>query len=102
MILKSEGTHRDFAVSGSFGKYDYETVPQRVVSPFAVEDKWGYTPLGADGAPELYDLGADPLAQRDVAGEHADVVKSMHERFVAHLKEHNAPEATLGFWEAKK
>jgi len=102
VIQSGEGTHRDFAVSGSFGKYDYETVPERVVTPFAVEDKWGYAPLGAAGAPELYDLGADPLAQKDVAGEHPDVVKSMHERFVAHLKEHNAPEATVGFWEAKK
>ena len=75
-------------------------MPERVVTPFAIEDKWGYAPLGAEGAPELYDLGADPLAQKDIAADNPDVVKSMHERFVAHLKEHNAPEAIVGFWEA--
>jgi hypothetical protein len=39
----------------------------KVSSPFLVTDRWGYTPIGVEGRPELYDLGVDPLAVNDLA-----------------------------------
>ncbi len=97
-VLSGTGTHRDFAVTGCFLAPDGSTPPRRASTPFLVTDRWGYAPVGAYGRPELYDLTGDPLAEHDVAADNPEVVGELHELFLAHLKEHRAPEEVLDLW----
>ena len=60
--------------------------------------KWGYTPVGAYGTPELYDLTTDPLAEKDISKDNEEIVREMHEILLSHLKEHNATEDALKCW----
>ena len=66
--------------------------------PFLVTDRWGYAPVGAYGQPELYDLTADPTAANDIAADHSGVVNDLHNLFMAHLSDHQAPEAFAALW----
>jgi arylsulfatase A-like enzyme len=97
-ILSGEPSHRDIAVSGCCIHASGDARPRKAVTPFVVAETWGYAPVGAQGKQELYDLAADPLAETDVAADHPDVVAALHERFIAHLQEHHAPDATIALW----
>jgi len=99
-ILSGEPSHRDVAVSGCCIHAPAEGRPRKAVTPFVVSPRWGYAPVGARGARELYDLAADPLAAHDVADANPSIVADLHERFLAHLQAHNAPEATIALWQS--
>jgi len=99
-ILEGKPSHRDVAVTGCCIHPKGDARPKRAVTPFVVTDRWGYAPVGACGRQELYDLAADPLAARDVAASHPDTVADLHARFIAHLRQHNAPEATIALWQS--
>ncbi|HIE29453.1 TPA: hypothetical protein EYP66_19465 [Candidatus Poribacteria bacterium] len=93
------GHHRDFVVSGCHLRTNQPgAIPRKATTPFLVTSKWGYAPVGANGAPELYDLSADAMAVDDIAVENEVVVKEMHELLISYLQEHNAPEDALNFW----
>jgi arylsulfatase A-like enzyme len=97
-ILGGGPSHRDVAVTGCFVRAEGDARPRKACTPFLVTDRWGYAPVGARGTQELYDLTRDPLAETDVAGEHPRVVAALHGRFIAHLREHRAPEPTIALW----
>ncbi len=100
-LLAGKGLHRDIAVSGNYGKHDYDGERQIGEPPFVVGEKWGYAPMGADGSPELYDLLADPLPERNVAEGNDAAIAEMHNLFVGHLEAHKAPQAMLEFWQSR-
>ena len=54
--------------------------PPNAVTPFVVDGKWGYTAVGANGTPELYDYANDPNAANDVLDDHASVANEMQEK----------------------
>jgi hypothetical protein len=64
-----------------------------------ITDRWGYAPVGAQGRPELYDLSADPLAQIDVAADHASLLGELHAAFLDHLRAHGASREFLALWQ---
>jgi arylsulfatase A-like enzyme len=98
-ILRSgSGAHREFAVSGCCVAPGAGGVPAKASTPFVVTEKWGYAPIGAEGRAELYDVAADPLAAKDVAAAHPDVVKEMHGLLVKHLRDCGATDDTVGLW----
>jgi len=83
---------RDCAISASFGKLDYDTLPQKATTPVVYTQKWAYAPIGAEGERELYDLGADPACDANVAADHADVCDDLHTRLLGWLDGIDAPE----------
>jgi arylsulfatase A-like enzyme len=77
-LRAGSGHHRDFAVSGCYIRARQAgSIPHKATTPFLVTEKWGYAPVGANGAPELYDLSADPLAANDISTDHEDVVTKL-------------------------
>lgn len=102
VLRQANGQHRDLVVSGChLNPRQGSNVPSKASTPFAVTSEWGYAPVGAEGNPELYRLSDDPLADNDVAADNPDVVGEMHERFLAHLREHSAPDQLLACWGSK-
>jgi arylsulfatase A-like enzyme len=97
-LRNGDGSHRDLAVSGSHLRAQPGDIPAKASTPFVVDERWGYAPVGAAGQPELYDLAADPLAATDVADANPDVVATMHERFLAHLRANRAPAELVNAW----
>ncbi|MBN2308646.1 MAG: sulfatase [Candidatus Hydrogenedentes bacterium] len=102
-VLDGGERHRDCAVAGchiavAADDADGGSRPNRCTTPFLYAGQWGYAPVGAFGRPELYDVSADPLAETDVAEAHPDVVADLHDRFIAYLREHDAPEAFVTLW----
>jgi len=73
-------------------------VPRKATTPFLITKKWGYAPVGANGAPELYDISADPLAAEDILADNENIVREMHDLLISHLKEHDAPDDALRCW----
>ena len=97
-LRNSGGEHRDYAVTGCHIGARDGIVPQRATTPFLVTERWGYAPVGADGTPELFDLSVDALAENNIAADNAGLVAELHEMFMTHLVEHNAPEHFLALW----
>lgn len=98
-LRSGSGHHRDVAVSGCFIRSSENgSVPRKATTPFLTITKWGYAPVGANGAPELYDLTVDPLAAEDVSADNEGVVREMHDLLVSYLKEYDAPEGALKCW----
>jgi arylsulfatase A-like enzyme len=97
-LRASGGKHREFVVSGCFGRSSDGKAPARASTPFLVTEKWGYAPIGAQGQPELYDLAHDPLAARDVAAAHANLVREMNGLLAKHLRDAGAGDDTVKLW----
>jgi len=97
-LLKREGKHRDFTVSGCHVRTPDSQPPRKAVTPFLVTDQWGYAPVGALGSPELFDLSTDGLAETDVAQDHMDIVRELHPLLLDHLAEHGASDAFTSLW----
>ena len=97
-LVAGETEHREYAVTGCHIGARDGSIPRRATTPFLVTPQWGYAPVGEYGNPELFDLSADPLAEQNIAADHQSVVSELHALFMAHLREHNAPEAFLDLW----
>ena len=98
-LRSGKGHHRDFVVSGCHLRAkEAGSIPNKASTPFVINDRWGYAPVGADGKPELYDLNVDPLAENDIAGDNESVVKEMHDLLISHLVEHDAPKEAMECW----
>lgn len=102
ILSGSNADHRDYVVSGSHIslKGSASGIPPSATTPFLVTKPWGYAPVGAGGAPELYDISKDPYATQDLAGDNRAVVKEMHGIFLQHLRDHNADDESLKMWES--
>ena len=98
-VLNGTSLHRECAVSGCHVHTEGSAPPRKASTPFLVTDRWGYTPVGARGWCELYDLTADPLAQTDVAADHPGEIAELYEQLLAHLHAYGAPEAMLSLWQ---
>jgi len=97
-VLSSAGTGRDLAVSASFIEPKDGEFPRKAATPFVIRDTWGYAPIGASGVPELYDLGTDPMATRDLISENSGVAEELNSAFADHLRRHGAGDADISFW----
>jgi arylsulfatase A-like enzyme len=102
-VVTGTGTrHRDCALAATHENWqrrvDDGRLPKGATTPFLVTEAWGYAPLGAAGDPELFDLGADPLAEQNVAASHPDTVEAMKAQFLAHIAALPGGDAACGFW----
>ena len=69
-------------------------------TPFLRAGDWGYAPVGPDGPPQLFDLAADPRAERDVAEANRATVAELHELLLASLREYGAADTVQALWRA--
>ncbi|MDE0191809.1 MAG: sulfatase-like hydrolase/transferase, partial [Gammaproteobacteria bacterium] len=96
-LLESRPDHRDLAVTGTFVRPgDDGRLPSKCVTPWVTDGRWGLAPVGASGAPELYDIVADPFAENDVAGINPEAVRNLRDGLTAHLRQHGAREGLIG------
>jgi len=95
-LIGDASSHRKYAVSGSY--IPGNRLPRKATTPFLITERWGYTPVGRDGKPELYELSRDPLAENDVSEDNPDVVKELHDLFIEHLRFHGATEDFISLW----
>lgn len=98
-VLQGGGRHRPYVVSGCHVRSETGAPPRKAVTPFLIDGRWGYAPVGAYDRPELYDIQADPLATRDVSAEHPDQLAGLHALLLEHLAAHGASEAVLDLWQ---
>jgi len=99
---QDEGPFRELAVSGAFMRPTGEgTIGPRHSTPVIYAKQWAYAPVGADGERELFDLGHDPYAETNVAGDHADVADELHRRFLDWLTDLDAPPELVGLFSRK-
>ena len=72
--------------------------PRGVNTPFLVTEEYGYAPVGEDGTAQLFDLAADPLAERPLGAGSADLDEG-RTRLSALLQEIDAPPRLLEFFD---
>ena len=102
-LLAGGGTLRDLVITGAHARPAAATpneLPARASTPFLRTGQWGYAPVGPDGAPQLFDLGADPLAEQDVAAANRATVNELHELFLHTLGDYGASDAVQALWRA--
>ncbi len=99
-IGSGAGKRREFVVTGCHASPVRGWCPAKASTPFVRTERWGYAPIGASGKPELFDVEHDPLAARDVAEAHPDVVREMHSLLVKHLRDAGASDETVKLWSA--
>lgn len=97
-LVGSDTSHREYVVSGTFTNSAAGDVPAKHVTPFLVNERWGFAPLGPDGKPELYDLVRDPAATTNLAADHPQDVMALGKLLVEHLTAHRASSETLSLW----
>ena len=100
-VLESSPHHRDVSVTGGFVTPNAEgRCPAECVTPWVTDGRWGFTPVGAAGRCELYDLDVDPFAETDVAGlgEHGEVIERLRSGLADHLREHGSSDALIACW----
>ena len=102
-LLAGSGTLRDHVITAAHARPAAATpdqLPACASTPFLRAGTWGYAPVGPDGAPQLFDLAADPNAERDVAAANRGTVADLHELLLASLKEYGAGDAVQALWRA--
>lgn len=99
---ESEEALHDYVITASFLRLEEGSIPAESTTPVIYTEKWAYTPIGAEGTRELYDLEADPYAETNVIAEHPDVADDLHEKLVAWLEEIQAPEEVVAFFRQRQ
>lgn len=102
-LLAGGGALRDRVITGAHPRPAAATpteLPARASTPFLRAGSWGYAPVGPAGAPQLFDLAADPLAEQDVASANRDTVRDLHELFLQTLRDYGAGETAQALWRA--
>ena len=88
---KEQEPIRDIAVSASHWRRKPGEKPGKAVTPVVYTEKWAYVPFGPKGERELYDLSADPLGEKNLAGAGARVMDDLQARLMDWLKKMEAP-----------
>ena len=102
-LLAGNGALREHVITAAHARPAAATphqLPARASTPFLRTADWGYAPVGPGGAPQLFDLAADPRAEHDVAEANRATVAELHELLLASLKEYGADEAVQALWRA--
>ena len=86
---------RDQAICGCFIRNQDAEVSPTASTPVIYTQRWAYAPIGPDGAPELFDLEADPYAETNVIADHPAIAADMRAKLIGWLKEIDAPDAAL-------
>ena len=100
-LLAGSGALRESVITAAHARPAAATpdqLPARASTPFLRAANWGYAPVGPDGAPQLFDLAADPRAEHDVAEANRATVAELHELLLASLKEYGAGAAAQALW----
>ena len=100
-LLRSESQSvlHDFVITAQYLRADPDTGISEQTTPVVCTHKWAYAPIGAEREPELYDLGADPYGETNVASDHPEVVRELHEALIGWLREMDAPEEAITVFE---
>ena len=86
----------DCAVSGSFLRLTADgKIPPNATTPVFYTHDWAYAPIGPERERQLFDLKTDPYAETNIAADHSDVVKELHERFTKWLEDLESPAETM-------
>jgi len=88
-----------YVITASFLRREPDAAPSKWTTPVLYTEKWAYAPIGAHGASELYDLETDPYAETDIASDHPDVVRGLHAKLLAWLREMEAPGEAIAAFE---
>jgi arylsulfatase A-like enzyme len=75
--------------------------PRGINTPFLIADDYGYAPIGEDGTAQLFDLAADPLAERPLGADGAAFAAG-HARLRELLQEIEAPPWLLEFFDRSR
>lgn len=94
--LKSNGSHRDYVVSGSFAGDDKLQAGSSV--PFITDGEWGLAPIGSDGECELYHLKEDPYGECNLADKYPEKVSELKNKLKEHLIKFGASDALIDLY----
>ena len=95
----SQDPLRDCAISAAYLRRGPDGLRAQTSTPVLYTERWAYAPIGMDGQRELFDLEADPYAEQDVSEGHEPLVRELHDRLVAWLRDIGAPAETIGLLE---
>ena len=74
---------------------DAMTAPQMTLRGGYAEDSYDFAPPPDPGPYELFDLDADPGAEKDLASDCPEIAEQLHDRLVRWLVEIQAPEEAI-------
>jgi arylsulfatase A-like enzyme len=93
---ESQNTGVNVAVSGGFHRWPEDgKIPPNATTPVIYTNDWAYAPIGPERERQLFDLNTDPYAETNIAADHPNIVKDMHERLTQWLKDLESPSETL-------
>lgn len=75
------------------------SIPDNATTPVVYTAEWAYVPIGPEGRQELYRLDGDYYAETNVIAEHRDVTAQLHDMLLEFLKNHDAPQEAVVFYE---
>ena len=97
---KTEKTDNDCAVSACMLRIPKEgKIPAGATTPVLYTDDWAYVPIGPKWQRQLFAIKDDPYCENNVAANHPDVVKKLHDRLAKWLKDLDAPPEALAVFE---
>ena len=97
---KTEDTGNDCAVSACMLRVPKEgKIPAGATTPVLYTDNWAYAPIGPKWQRQLFAIKDDPYCEKNVAADHPDVVKKLHDRLAKWLKDVDAPAEALAVLE---
>ena len=97
--LQNGESHRDLVVSAGYVSPRRDgRCPPNAVTPFVIDGQWGYTAVGSEGEPELYEYGNDPNAANDVISQNASAAKEMQQKFEDFMRSIGADDTLIQCW----
>ena len=96
------GGRRDATLSGSFpgAIAPGDEWPRGTNTPFVITQDYGYAPIGENGTAQLFDLAADPLAERPL-GADSGALEAGHARLTDLLQQIESPQLLLEFFDRR-
>ena len=95
---ESEDSLHECVVSATFTRLEEGELAPNRVTPMLYTERWAYAPVGSYGERELYDLGADPQTETNLAAEKGDIADDLHDAFIRELRQLEAPNEAIEVW----